>query len=124
MGTMFSSLQTLSGWSQQKQDKWCEAVRHIEFMMAAYRRQLKEGRRFLHEHPASAASWGLKKVQEMMEGEGVMATVADQCQYGLLAKGDNGDMVPAKKKTKFTTNSQAIAAELRHAKESINTSSC
>ena len=47
-----------------------------------------------------------------MEDEGVVTTVADQCRYGLMTRGEDGGMMPAKKKTRFMTNSQAIAEEL------------
>ena len=48
----------------------------------------------------------------MEEEEEVRTTVADQCQYGLLTKGEKGGWAPARKKTRFMTNSQAIAEEL------------
>ena len=83
MCTMFSKLQALSGWSEDKQRKWCEAREHIKFMIAVYRRQLREGRWFLHEHPDSASSWGLEEVRKLMMEEGVVTTVAHQCMYGL-----------------------------------------
>ena len=81
--TMFSKLQALSGWSEDKQRTWREAREHIKFMIAVYRRQLREGRWFLHEHPDRASSWVLDEVRKLMLGEGVVTTVAHQCMYGL-----------------------------------------
>ena len=33
MCTMFSALQNLSKWTEEKQIKWCEAKEHIKFMV-------------------------------------------------------------------------------------------
>ena len=56
MCTMFSQLQALTGWSEEKNNMWLEAVKHIEFVVEIYRMQVQAGRLFLHEHPASASS--------------------------------------------------------------------
>ena len=56
---------------------------------------------------------GSGKIKGLMEEEGVVVTIADQCQYGLTTWGKKGEAMPAKKKTTFMTNSQAIAAELK-----------
>ena len=92
--------------------KWCEAIKHISFIVAIYRRQLREGRWFLREHPVNATSWALEEVRKLMEEEGVICTIADQCVYGLMTRGPRGKWVPAQKKTRFMTNSQGIAAQL------------
>ncbi len=112
MCTMFSRLQGLSPWNDRKQEKWVEAVAHIRFVVAIYRLQMRNGRWFLHEHPASATSWGLREVQQLRAENEVMAAEADQCMYGLKTNGPGGRMVPAQKPTRFLTNSWAIAGEL------------
>ena len=43
----------------------------------------------------------------------VQVTVADQCMYGLVTKGVGEQDTPARKKTKFMTNSPCIARELQ-----------
>ena len=90
MCTMFSALQTLSGWNQEKQERWVEAVDHINFVIELYTLLMKEGRSFLHEHPAGASSWALEKMVKLGQQESVVTVKADQCMYGLYTKGKNG----------------------------------
>ena len=67
---------------KQKEQK-IEAIEHIKFVVEIYREHAKNGRLFLHEHPAQASSWDLEEIREMASKEGVTVTVADQCMYGL-----------------------------------------
>ena len=87
------------------------ARKHLAFAAALYKIQIQEGRYFLHEHPESASSWYEKCIKEVMEMNGVMKVVGDQCCYGLKAKGDEGTG-PARKATGFMTNSPCIAMQL------------
>ena len=64
MCTMFSTLQNLSPWTPDKEQKWIEARRHMKFVVKIYRMQLEAGRWFLHEHPARATSWGLREIRK------------------------------------------------------------
>ena len=69
---------------------------------------------FLHEHPSNATSWQLAEMKKMMRTEGVTLVEADQCMYGLKTRGGgSGKQVPAKKPTKFMTNSRTIGVELQ-----------
>ena len=78
MCTMFSSLQNLPPWTEEKKRRWGEAREHIKFVVRFYRMQLDGGRLFLHGHPAGASSWDLEEMKELM-GEGEVHTVrADQ----------------------------------------------
>ena len=71
-----------------------------------YKHQVKEGRWFLHIHPASATSWSLKEITDVMDMEGVDVTAADQCMFGLKTWGMDGkSWEPAMKKTRFMSNS-------------------
>ena len=113
MCTMFSQLQTLSGWGPEKERRWGEAVKHMMFVVSLYRRQVREGRLFLHEHPAGAKSWGLDMIKELQEEEGVVTVTGDQCEFGLKTWTQDGKhMIPVRKRTKFMTNSMSIAKEL------------
>ena len=113
MCTMFSRLQTLSGWSDKKEERWVDAKEHIKFVIKLYEKQMAGGRLFLHEHPASATSWKLDEVQKVMKIVGVKVVEADQCMYGLKTRGEKGQgEVAAKKTTKFMTNSSGLAEEL------------
>ena len=73
--------------------------------------QLQAGRYFAHEHPETATSWGEDIICKLQENPEVMHTVIDQCMYGLVSKDAQGE-APAKKPTKFLTNSIAIKNEL------------
>jgi hypothetical protein len=117
MCKMFSQLQNLSkhrrgaGW----EESYVEAEEHIKFVVEIYRMQVEGGRWFLHEHPAGASSWDLEVIKRLEKEAGVEISVADQCQYGLRTWGRNRRVkdVAARKRTKFMTNSEEIAAELR-----------
>ena len=63
--------------------KWEEGVEHVRFVVRLYQNQIREGRVFLHEHPAHAKSWMLKEIRNVMKMEGVDVVEADQCMYGL-----------------------------------------
>ena len=65
--TPFSQLQTMNPDTEESAQKYDEGVRHMRFMIGLYKKQLEEGRVFLHEHPAGAKSWGLEEVKEMIE---------------------------------------------------------
>ena len=81
----------------------------MKFVVELYRRQLRAGRVFLHEQPAHAKSWMLPEIRAMMLQEGVSVSELDQCVYGLKTWGSSrGSLVPAKKPTKFMTNSHAL----------------
>ena len=72
-----------------------------------------KGKYFLHEHPATASSWDLEAIRKLEQEEQVMITVADQCMYGLKTWAPSGRKeIPAKKPTKFMTNSMCIARML------------
>ena len=111
--TAFSQLQALNPDSPERQRKWREGCRHIQFMAEVYLRQIEEGRWFLHEHPAYATSWKLKSMLDLQKCPGVMTTIADQCMYGLLTNSTEGREAPARKSTKFMTNSQCLVDELK-----------
>ena len=115
MCTMFSALQNLSPWTLEKERRWTEAREHIKFMMEIYMVQIREGRWFLHEHPAGATSWALDEVVKVMSQEGVEVTTADQCMYGLLTWDRSGRPMNARarKRTKFMTNCKEIGDELQ-----------
>ena len=84
----------------------------MRFVLKLYWKQVAEGRVFLHEHPRHATSWMLDEVRQMMKREGITIVEADQCMFGLKTWGDNrSKLVPAKKPTRFMTNSRALGQE-------------
>ena len=69
---------------------------------------------FIHEHPKGATSWGMRQIQKLAEEEEVDVVEADQCMYGLKTRGKGkSEWIPAKKPTRFLTNSRPIARELQ-----------
>ena len=53
--TPFSQLQTLNPDTPRSRELWKQGVEHLKFVAGLYRKQVAEGRVFLHEHPATAA---------------------------------------------------------------------
>ena len=78
MCAMFGALQNLTPWSEEKQHRWREDRKHLQFVGELYKQQVKEGRWFLHIHPASATSWSLKEITDVMDMKGVDVTAADR----------------------------------------------
>ena len=114
MCTAFSALQALSAHRRTPEENrrlLVEAEVHLRFCCELYERQLKRGAFFVHEHPATATSWRCECVRRLMAIPGVIATVADQCQYGLVSVDKEGPG-PARKTTRFLTNSPRVAEEL------------
>ena len=105
----FSQLQTLIPDSDRKASQLAEGMRHMEFVVKLYRKQVEGGRIFLHEQPAYAKSWAIPAIRKMMREVGVDVVEADQSMFGLKTWGENkAQLVPAKKPTRFMTNSQPL----------------
>ena len=56
-----------------------EGRTHLEFVARVYRRQIKNGKLFLHEQPATALSWDEKCILELIAHGDVKVVQADQC---------------------------------------------
>ena len=54
-----SQLQSLSPESENKAKQLAEGIRHMEFVVRLYKKQIDAGRFFIHENPAHAKSWAL-----------------------------------------------------------------
>ena len=85
---------------------------HLGFVASLYRLQLRQGRFFLHEHPATALSWKEDAIADLLRHPDVKSVVADQCQYGLLSKSPEGVELPVLKPTRFMTNSDQMRDRL------------
>ena len=87
---------------------------HLRFMCSLYRRQIMNGKYFLHEHPASALSWRTEEIKALEKMALVQTIVGDQCQYGLVtpAEGDRTKLMPALKPTRFMSNSTVMLRQL------------
>ena len=89
-----------------------EAVQHLHFVVGLYKLQLEGGRHFLHEHPATASSWQDTWMEKLMQHKGVATVVSDQCEYGLLTPGPDGQPTPAKKPTRWMSSSPHMLKRL------------
>ena len=109
----FSQLQSLIPESERKSLPLAEGIRHREFVVELYRKQIEGGRVFVHENPAHAKSWALPGIRKMMRELGVDVVETDQCMFGLKTWGSSkAQLVMAKKPTRFMTNSRSIGNEL------------
>jgi hypothetical protein len=84
-----------------------EAETLMGFAIEVYEHQLRHGRHFLHEHPASATSWALPKMAELRKKKGVGEVVGHLCQYGLTTQA-GGDKAPALKPTRFLSSAEEV----------------
>ena len=109
--TAFSTLQNLSEHKRDPKVVAAEreaAEQHLKFCMSLYMLQVKEGRCFIHEHPAYATSWAVKEVVQLLAEERVDVAEVDMCCYGMVAKDQDGREGPAKKRTKIMSNSVEV----------------
>lgn len=110
--TAFSALRRLSS---HKRDPQCvqkeldEAIQHMHFCVSLAQLQIQEGRGFILEQPKTATSWGLDRVQALLDQPGVHQVELDMCQFGLRAQSgpDSGQLV--QKPTILATNIDEIA---------------
>ena len=89
-----------------------EALEHLKFCCRVYRWQVDRGCYFLHEHPWSASSWKLPLMKAMREVPGVGLYCGDQCPFGQAAKGPDGIVGLARKRTGWLTNSTCVGEAL------------
>ena len=75
--------------------------------MTGAARQVKPGRYFVFEHPATAKSWFKDGVRKVCAENGVSLATFDQCRCGLA--GPSGR--PMRKRTTFMTNCAFIHSE-------------
>ena len=109
--TVFSPMQNINqkhhigdAWEKKKQD----GMDLLLFATQCYWDQIERGMFFLHEHPATASSWGLNALQELEAYPGVHVVTADMCRWGMRVRDeipeDQGQPYLVKKPTKWMTN--------------------
>ena len=112
--TMFSILQngnrhrhTPAAWAEMMK----KAEVHIQFCITLYEIQRRAGRYYLHEHPRTATSWGLKGIQRFKQYADTQFIHCNMCQFGMVTthKGQTGLV---EKATTFMTNSDEVAVRL------------
>ena len=116
MCTWFSVLQNLNKTHMSQEDwqkAYRRAVEHIKFVFELYDLQVRSGRYFLHEHPATATSWKLPVVTEFCARyPHLYAITMDMCQFGMSTPNARGELIPAQKPTRWLTNSPCLAEKL------------
>ena len=88
---------------------------HLNFVTKLYEDQIRRGKFFLHEQPATAMSWKEESVEKLIDRySNIHVVKADQCAYGLVtpSEADPSQLIPALKPTKFMTNSRVMADQL------------
>eukprot|EP00969_Alexandrium_andersonii_P007843 342319-Alexandrium_andersonii.AAC.1 len=56
---------------------------HLDFVIQLYGEQMRRGAHFLHEHPASAASWNEPGMQRLLARPEVHSGVGHMCRFGM-----------------------------------------
>ena len=115
----FSTLQSVFNYPKMQkgevEDKVRDAMEHVKFCLKLCLEQYRNGRLFLFEHPAGAASWSMKAMQEMKLLDGVQTVKFDFCMLGMRSTNDKGEDAAAQKRTQVMTNSNALAVLLTEA---------
>jgi hypothetical protein len=113
--TVFSALQALNKGRtpiKEQQRKLIEGTILLNFATDVYRWQVKRGRYFLHEHPATATSWKLPEVHHLLSHPKVDCIVSDMCMFGMKTKDEQGCDGPVRKPTRWMTNVPCLAKQL------------
>ena len=111
MCTAFCTWQRLNAHKRDPErvtEEYEKAVKHLRFVCRVYRKQLDEGRYFLHEHPVAASSWQETCIMRLRREAGVDEVNMDQCQFN--QKAENG--LPIKKPTKWMSNCPEVLKTL------------
>lgn len=113
----FSQLQNVNYFKidvNEVEAKLGSAVRHLIFAMEFCRWQASRGKLFVFEHLATATSWKLHVIREVMKIENTVLIDFDFCHYGMATEGDQGNAL-VKKRTTLMTNSTRIAQRIKRA---------
>lgn len=109
--TMFSALQTM--WNFKRMDpvevsrRWTDACALLAHSMRCAAIQVRRGKRFVFEHPASASSWKEECVCAVQRMDNVQCVVFDQCMMGLKSK---VSQTPMRKRTRLLTNCDKVVS--------------
>ena len=103
-------LEWLKAFDEEKR----KAAQHVEFCVALYRQQLKQGLHFIHKHPWGASSWKLECVQELLADGSASLVGTHMCRFGMSShiRERDGDRGLAKQTTGVMTSSGCMAAQL------------
>ena len=101
-------------WMPKFDEEKRTAKIHVEFCCILYQEQLRQGRRFLHEHPWSARSWRLPGIQQLMSHPTVELVQGHMCRFRMTThiETKNGVRGHVKKPTGFLSSSKCVRQEL------------
>ena len=91
----------------RKQKK--EAIIHIDFCIELMKMQMDAWRYFIYEHPSSASSWQLPRMERLFKRQGIWFVVSDQCQYDQTGGGN----LPLRTRTRYVANGLHLLHHLR-----------
>ena len=66
--------------------KYQEGVDLLVFATQCYWEQIERGMFFLHEHPATASSWQMDCVSQLVAHPGVYVVTGDMCRWGMRVR--------------------------------------
>ena len=88
-----------------------EGKKHLRTAVKGYRKQLEEGRYFLHEHPKGAKSWEEKCIKDLAADERVYTVEGPMCRWQMESSDLYGKGL-VYKMTRWMTNSRRLAEVL------------
>ena len=89
--TVFSSMQNINqkhNVGEAWETRYQQGLTHLEYAVPLYWEQISRGRFFIHEHPATASSWGLPMIKELERHPGVQIVTGDVCRWGMTLEKD------------------------------------
>ena len=97
---------------EKRERQLVEGKISLAFALSAYEWQVRRGRYFLHEHPASAESWKMDEVRAIQCMDGVATVTGDSCMFGMKSVDAEGIERPAKKPTRWMSNAPYLLRSL------------
>ena len=89
-----------------------EAGVHLKFCIEIYRKHLRGGRHFLHEHPVIGTSWREQGMADLLADDRTISVISDLCQFNPKTTDTEGNVRPATKPTRLLSSRDAIARRL------------
>ena len=86
------------GWNSAR----ASAALAVKFVMETYKKQMDEGRLFLHVQPVGSRSWSHSEVSKMRMDARVRTTVGDLCTFGV------NNQSPGKRRTGAGTEAYSV----------------
>ena len=111
----FSVLQNISKHRERGPDhelRRRQGEEHLDYSVELYKKQMDDGRYFLHEHPAGADSWDRDSVVGLQNLDGVYTVSGPMCCWNMAIGSSKKGRGKVYKMTRWITNSREIAKVL------------